>query len=332
MNYHFGIRVDMGGSIGSGHIFRCLALARELRKNKKKVIFLISNKKNFLEHVNYEFPYFLLKGKTEVQKLKQCQQTENTDVLIIDLGSKNEIYSKKLNNRKTVILDDIGNKEIFSSVLINGSIVNSFHKYQYNDKKSKVFLGTKYMILRKEFLKYRKKYTIVKKPIKKILLTFGGSDDLNLTLKLIPYFFNKKYSITIIIGSSYKHKKKLLRMIEKCDNFKLENSVNNMAKLLVQQDLVLTSSGITSYELACLGIPCIIFPASKLQNIAAKEISKKGFGINMELRKKYNPKILDIIDTIKFDLQKSMYLHGRKIIDGRGLERNTKTILNLLSK
>jgi UDP-2,4-diacetamido-2,4,6-trideoxy-beta-L-altropyranose hydrolase len=331
MKIHFGIRVNMGGNIGSGHLFRCLALARELKKNKKRVVFLISNKKIFLEHVNNEFPYIKLRGKTEGNYLKQCQQIENIEVLIVDLGSKNIIYSKKLKNRKTVILDDIGNKEILSSVLINGSMVNSFHKYQVDSKRSKLFLGTKYMILRKDFLKFRNKYKITKKPIKNILLTFGGSDDLNLTLKLIPYFFNKKYSVTIVLGPTYKQKIKLLKAIKDHSNFKLKSSVNTMAKLFTEQDLVLTSSGVTIYELACLGVPCLIFPASKIQNITAKQMTKNGFGKNMGLRKKYNSNILNVIDTIKFDLQKSMYLHGRKNIDGKGLERNTKIILDLLS-
>jgi len=331
MKYHFGIRVDMGGNVGSGHLFRCLALARELKNNKKKVVFLISNKKIFLEHVNNEFPYIKLKGKTEENFLKQCQQIEDIEVLVVDLGSKNTSYSKKLKNKKTVILDDLGNKEIASSVLINGSIVNSFQKYQFNHKISKLFVGTKYMILRKDFLKFRKKYKITKKPIKNILLTFGGSDDLDLTLKLIPYFFNKKYSVTIVLGSSYKQKIKLRKAIKNHDNIKLINSVKNMAKLFTQQNLVLTSSGITIYELACLGVPCLVFPASKIQNIAAKQMANNGFGINMGLKKRYNPKILGIIDTIRFDLQKSMYLHGRKNIDGKGLERSTKIILDLLT-
>jgi len=331
MKYHFGIRVDMGGDVGSGHLFRCLALARELKKSKKKVVFLIINKKNFLDHVDDEFPNIKLKGKTEEDFLKQCQQMKEIEVLVIDLGSKNAIYSKKLKNRKTVILDDIGNKQISSSVLINGSSVNSFHKYQVENKKCKLFLGTKYMILRKSFLKFRNKYKIIKKPIKNVLLTFGGSDDLDLTLKLIPYFFNKKYTVTIVLGPSYKQKIKLVKAIKDYSNFKLKSSVKNMAKLFTEQDLVLTSSGITIYELACLGVPCLIFPASKIQNIAAKQMTKNGFGINMGLRKKYNPNILNIIDTIKFELQKSMYLHGRKNIDGKGLERNKKIILDLLS-
>ena len=316
MKYHFGIRVNMGGNIGSGHLFRCLALARELKRNRKTVVFLITNKQNFLEHVNNEFPYINLRGKTEREYLKQCQIIEEIDVLIIDLGSKNSIYSKKLKNKKTVILDDIGNKEISSSVLINGSIVDSFHKYQFDHKISKLFLGTKYMILRKDFLKFRNQYKITKVPIKKILITFGGSDDLNLTLKLIPYFFNKKYLITIVLGPSYKQKIKIMKAIKGHSNFKLKNSVNNMAELFIQQDLVLTSSGVTIYELACLGIPCLIFPVSKIQNTTAKQMANNGFGINVGLKKKYNSNILDIIETIKFDLKKSMYLHGRKNVDG----------------
>ena len=52
MEYDVGIRVDMGGKIGSGHYFRCLAIAQQLQKQKKKVIFLVKNKTELLKHEN----------------------------------------------------------------------------------------------------------------------------------------------------------------------------------------------------------------------------------------------------------------------------------------
>ena len=47
--FDFGIRVDMGGVIGSGHIYRSSALADELIKNGKSVVFIVKNKKKILQ-------------------------------------------------------------------------------------------------------------------------------------------------------------------------------------------------------------------------------------------------------------------------------------------
>ena len=41
INYDFGIRIDLGGKVGSGHFFRCLGIAEELKKLGFNVIFLV---------------------------------------------------------------------------------------------------------------------------------------------------------------------------------------------------------------------------------------------------------------------------------------------------
>jgi len=48
MQYDFGIITDIGGNVGSGHFYRCQAISQELIKHKKKVIFLIRNKKKII--------------------------------------------------------------------------------------------------------------------------------------------------------------------------------------------------------------------------------------------------------------------------------------------
>jgi len=44
MSYDFGIRVDIGGDIGSGHFFRCFSIAKKLIDNGFKIIFIVNNK------------------------------------------------------------------------------------------------------------------------------------------------------------------------------------------------------------------------------------------------------------------------------------------------
>jgi len=119
-------------------------------------------------------------------------------------------------------------------------------------------------------------------------------------------------------------------MVKKIKHVKIRNSVKNMAKLLTEQDLVICSTGITVYEVACLGTPCIMLPSKKLMPVA-KEIEKRGFGINYGLWDNNPYKILTIISKIdNYKKRKKMFANGRSITDGKGVQRITSKILKLL--
>ena len=332
MNYDIGIRVEMGDEIGSGHFYRCLAISKELKARKKSVVFLVSNKKNFLKHVKGKIPYFEIKGNTEKAQIENSKKNlKKIHLLIIDLSKQNQKYSKELSNlKKTVVIDDFGNKKIFSELLFNGSIVKKFHNYTIAKKSCKTFFGPKYMILRNQFLENRQNFRITKKPIKKILLSFGGNDDKHLTLKFLKILQNKNFKITIVVGPTNPDQKAISSMVKKMKHIRIRNSVKNMAKLLTEQDLVICSTGITVYEVACLGTPCIMLPSKKLMPVA-KEIEKRGFGINYGLWDNNPSKILTIISKLdSFKKRKKMFANGRSITDGKGVQRITSKILKLL--
>jgi UDP-2,4-diacetamido-2,4,6-trideoxy-beta-L-altropyranose hydrolase len=336
LKYDFGIRMDLGKGIGSGHFFRCLAIAQELQKNGKEVIFLTNKEDEIKNHLGKQkIPYLILKQKLETKKITQCKsELKNIKNLIVDLPFKNELYSKQFRNIcTTFIIDDLGCKKCFSEVLFNGSIVPDFHSYETDIKYTKTFIGSKYMILRKEFLKERQNIKLSTKPIKKILMTFGGLDSNNLSKKLLQKFFDTDYKISLVLGPSYKHTKNIFEISKNYKNIKIYNFSKNLPKLLSSQDLVLSSGGITIYELACLGIPCIFFPTEVFENKTASSFTKNGFGLNYCFWDNVPDKILKkILFLDDYNKRKKMFQSGRKIVDGKGLFRITKNILKYSEK
>ena len=329
MQFDFGFRIDIDAEVGSGHFFRCLAITEKIINKKDRVIFIVNNKQGIESHLDgRNIPFHVLKSKNELGKINECKKiVKNISKLIIDLPKYNEMYSELLQNYcKTIIIDDIGNKKIKSNILFNGSIVSKFQNYSIEKNMTKYYFGPKYMILRNKFKILRKKIT-VKEKIQKILLIFGGSDDCHITRKIIPYFFNKKYDITIVLGPSYKDESKLTKIIPKNKNIKIIKNEENIARLFSEQDLVISSSGITAYELACLGIPSIFIPTDKYQLETAITMEKNGFGMNCgfwdENFHNLDKKILMIS---KKSVRKKMYLSGREIVDGNGLSRIVKKI------
>jgi len=334
MGYEFGIRVDMGGKIGAGHFYRCFAVAEELYKKGKNIVFLVKSKKNLLAHLPYKVPYIVLKGKTEIENINHCLiLIKNINVLIFDLPFQNELYSKKFAKNKTVIIDDLGNKKVYSQLLFNGSIVKNFHKYTLENKLSKIFLGPKYMIIRKSFWKARTKTKISKTQIKKILLTFGGSDEKNLTKTILLHLLRKKFQLSVVLGPTYPQNRKLAFLSKKYSNLEIKSDVEDMTDLMQSQDLVISSPGITTYELACLGIPCIMIPFNMLQYSVAAEMENKGFGVNYGYwDNNFHRLDLTISNLNDYKIRKRMHCAGKKIVDGKGLFRISKNLLSLLKE
>lgn len=320
-NFDFGIRVEMGGNIGSGHIFRCIALAEEIKKNKKSIVFLSSNKKNFLIH-SKKFPHIELKGRNETERIQECKKYMNiVKCLIIDLPKYEEKYSKKLKKENVIIINDLGNIKIFSKMLINGSIVKKFQKYEIKKKMTRVLAGPKYMLIRKEFAELRIKNKKINKSIKKILLVFGGSDEKNITKKILKFLPSKNLQITILLGPGNKNKKNIAQF-RKINNVKVLENPKNIASLFLKQDLIISSTGITIYELACLGIPTIMIPANSAQMESAKSMKRSGFGEIVKLAtindKKFNQIYQKMESTI---YREKMARNGKKIVDGKAVER-----------
>tara|TARA_B110000495_G_scaffold169927_1_gene157472 strand:+ start:74 stop:1024 length:951 start_codon:yes stop_codon:yes gene_type:complete len=316
----------VGGDVGSGHFYRCYAIAEKLIEKKFKIIFIVNNKKEIELHLkNKKIFYHVLKNEKEFKEI-----SKNITKIIIDLPFKNSKYSKMLEkNQNTVIIDDLGNKKIFSDLLFNGSIVNQFQKYLIDKNITKYFKGPKFILIRSEFSSNREKFYLNKK-IKKILIIFGGNDQNNITKKILKYFLDKKYNITIVIGPSYKYLKSIEKIIMKNKKIKLFQNKKNIAELYIKQDIIISSAGITAYELASLGIPSIFMPMDKYQMKTAKQMELNGFGINYGYWNNNYEKLDQTICLISnYNIRKKMSICGKKLVDGKGLERILKKIEEL---
>lgn len=324
----------MGKKIGSGHFYRCLSLAEEIRNQGKEVTFIVKNKDEFLSHIgNKKIPVMTIKSGDIKDEIKSCKNIlDSIKSLIIDLPTHNELYGKSFYGIcKTATIDDLGNMNVFSNYLFNGSIVDDYRNYKKINEKSQIYVGPKYMILRREFHDKRKEYSVSKREIRNILLTFGGSDELGLAKKFVRFFSKKNYRITAIIGPSFKKSDTLIDHTNKFDNIKIKTSVEDMASLFVNQDLVISSSGITSYELACLGVPSILIPVDKHQLPTATSMENNGCAVNYGYWDDNFTRIERIISILdNYENRKKIYQLGRKTVDGKGCLRVARNILNMI--
>ncbi len=320
----------MGDNIGSGHFFRCLALAEEFIKKRRKVIF-ITNSKNIKKHIKKNIPFFMLTGKTESERIKECKKlSTKIKFWIFDLPKENKKYSFHLKKYDSAIIDDLGNIDVYSKILINGGVIKKFQKYNHNNG-TEYLLGPKYMILRKNFYKNKLGDKTTNNKIKKILLTFGGNDDSDLSSKILSDINTKKYKVSVLLGPTYKFTKKIQTITGSNKNIKIISSSKDTSTLFKKFDLVVTTPGITIYELACLGIPTILISINEVQYTVAKYFHKMKIAKNYGFWKGDMLKLEKIIKSIDEDkIRKNMKKSGQKMVDGKGIFRVSNAIDNFI--
>jgi spore coat polysaccharide biosynthesis predicted glycosyltransferase SpsG len=263
-------------------------------------------------------------------------QKNQSDLCIIDMREYGEKISKTLftKNFRTALFDDAWCKKIYSDIVFNGTNVKEFQNYKTINKKSKIFMGTKYWILDKNFQKFAKKTKSIKqKKSFTIIISIGGSDVFNLTTTILKSIISiEKIKIFIIIGPFFTHHKKLRNIIKSNPHITLNSSPTKIWKLFSKADVAISNGGNTLFELSCMGIPTLCIPTMKHEIKYVQVFSSQNFSYGLKLRERnlfaIQSSLLKILNDTK--LQKQMCSSGKKIVDGQGLSRVTKIILGYL--
>lgn len=313
-------RTDGDNKIGLGHIYRCITLANQMIFNHNIFFLMNKTKKLGIEKVK-ECNYSVITFKNEEDLFKKLEKI-NPTIIINDILDTDKEYILKLKHRGYFIVnfEDLGEGSKFADIIINALYENSYPPKNH-------YYGYKYVCLRDEFYIFPTKK--IKKEVKEILITFGGTDSNNLTLKSIKAVEKldlKNTSLTVILGLGYHPKKELYNYVnslkEKGFKINLKENVRMMAKYMYNADIVVTSNGRSIYEVASIGTPCISISQNEREtrhlfvhnsrcvmylgmayNVSEDDITSviKELMRNYELRKEMSEKIL------KFDLK-----NGRK--------------------
>lgn len=323
---------------GYGNFSRCLTIAKSLREKNVEIYFLVDYNKTISKTLQKNNFNFIAKSKFQHNSkfILNFLYEKKIDNVIIDMREKSENISKFLfkNNFKSILFDDAWCKNIYSDILFNGTNVKDYHKYKTINKNSKLFLNTKYWIINKNFLHFRKKLLDIKEKQKyHVVISMGGADPNNLTLNIVNSIKDIKIiNITIIVGPLFNNLFQLNKIIKSYQNIKLIKSTNEIWKVLSKGDVVITNGGNTLFESCALCIPTISIPAFKHELRYSEAFMNENFCINLGLKQinqeNINSNLLNLLENIS--LRKKMFFSGKKIIDGKGLLRVQKIILNSL--
>ncbi|AUB56005.1 hypothetical protein BK007_08335 [Methanobacterium subterraneum] len=303
--------------IGFGHITRCISIYQAFRKYNFKPLLIVNGDESI---VNYYDGIVIFDWFNKSEKL--FDKFGNADIIIIDsYMAPKEVYDKLSTITKILVsIDDNNRVEYPKGIIINGSINAAGINYTYNNN-SLYLLGSKYVPLRNEF------WRDIRKPIRKtidsVMVTFGGEDNANLTPKILGLLrkFYPEFEKKIVIGKGFSNLEEIKNFVD--SNTKLYHNPNaaQMKQLMIESDIAISAGGQTIYELARIGVPCIII------NVAENQLNHvKGWkcvGFICYAGWKNDPdlsenilKYLDELDDQHFRMKTSQI--GRHFVKGNG--------------
>ena len=220
---------------------------------------------------------------------------------------------KKLSQRSYCLInfEDLGEGTKFADLVINamypeGRIMAGHH------------FGAKYFILRDEFLFTPSKQ--IEDTVSNILVSFGGVDPNDYTRRVLNILSalrvreKHSFNISVITGMGYKAPEKL---IDEFPFIRLMTNIASMSDEILSADIVFTSAGRTTFEIASIGTPAIVLCQNKRETTHFFASEKNGFynlGLGFEVDD----------EVIRQAFLESLGIENRKIMNRRMLDNDLK--------
>jgi UDP-2,4-diacetamido-2,4,6-trideoxy-beta-L-altropyranose hydrolase len=329
-------RADGNSVIGLGHLYRLFSLV-EIIKDTIDFVF-ITHKTSVKSIIPKEYRKVLIPetvNKEEEPKWLAANFSTKEFIIIADGYQFNSVYQKEIKELgyKLLYIDDLAKEYMHADLVINHSpFIKEKHysKEAYTD----LFLGTKYALLRPNFLKIAKQNRIIKK-INTAFVCFGGSDPFDLTLKSVKALLKIKQinTIHVILGGAYKYED--IFCLEK-ENFNTVKTYSNLSETELLNIMKLSNFAIAPASTILYELCCVKMPILSGYYIDNQELIYKGFLNNKAIYKGGNMKnytvsnFVDKIETIiKENKLNNQILAQKELFDKKIKSRLFNLIKNL---
>jgi len=344
------IRADADYKIGTGHIMRCIALAQAWQDQGGEVTFISHCVSEALREriLNEGFQFVVVENtnphtddlfKTLDYLKRQTPNAKHQTPtwLVLDGYHFTPEYETAIRDAgiRLLVIDDMNHLPHYQADILLNQNISAPGLHYHCDEDTILLLGTRHALLRREFLKYQDFKRNIPGRAKNLLVTLGGADPDNVSLKVIAalnLLEDPDISVKIIIGPANPYQETLRKALSSI-HFKIELLVNppNMPGLMTWADIAISAGGSTCWELAFMELPSILMVLSPDQQGIVDGLSQGGFALKIadhtaqDITKALSALIVDQ------EKRKTMSIQGRKLVDGNGACRVVKEIKNARS-
>ncbi len=336
------IRADASVAMGTGHVMRCLALAQAWQDEGGRCVFAMAETTPAVEDrvraekVDLSFLSTPPASLQDAAAVVELATNAHASWVVVDGYRFDVEYQRALKaaGLKLLLVDDTGHAGTYLADLVvdqNSSASESF--YQHKEPYTRLLLGSRYAMLRREFNPWREWKREISSQGTKVLITMGGSDPQNVTLRAIEALRSTKVDgieAVVVAGGSNPHIGPLEDATGNCENIRLHKNAANMAELIAWADVAVSAAGTICWEMCFLGLPAILIDLAENQRPIAQDLDRRGIAIH--LGRGEDTSAQQIANQLEWllrspDVRNTMSDRGRQLVDGRGAGRVVSAML-----
>ena len=251
-------RFETSPVIGAGHAIRSTVIADALTA-AGWVCKLITQQES------YDFIKNLARFERIEPKVYYDQPTV-ADLLVVDNYDLDAQYEKHFRPfaKKIMVVDGLASRRRDCGLLFDQPYGRDAQDYQaLVPSHCKILAGSDYVLLRKEFVELQSKALAKRRnttAIERILVSMGGNDTHNFTLKALQMIQACHYqgAVDIVLGFAAPHYEQVKQYSEKMLNKTTLHVNADMPKLIYEADLAIGAAGTSVWERYYLGVPQVL--------------------------------------------------------------------------
>lgn len=201
------------------------------------------------------------------------------DLLLRDSGSTSQEEVETITKIVPSIIhfDDFGEGGELADLVIQTLYTESSEK-----PPAHYLIGADSFIADDQMISYKHSGLLKKdaQPLPHLVISFGDDDPGNLTYRSLRHMLQLQIplKVTVLLGKNYAHDKTELRMMAlgRRNTF-IKEQPENIPEFLSTADIVLCAAGYMPYEIAVIGIPCIILAQNDFESSLDFPKEKHGF-------------------------------------------------------
>jgi UDP-2,4-diacetamido-2,4,6-trideoxy-beta-L-altropyranose hydrolase len=335
MANHLIIRADASVRTGTGHVMRCLALAQAWRRSGGSAIFasaeITAALKARLANEGFQCVHLaVMPGSNDDSAITgELAKSHNAEWIVADGYQFGLAYQRGIKDAglRLLMLDDYGHAEEYvADLVLNQNLAADPTLYARRAPHTRLLLGTRYALLREEFLSWRDWQRGIPAVGRKVLVSLGGSDPDNVTANVIQALAGSEdLEIVVVVGGSNPHLETLQSKIQiPRSRISLVVDATNMPELMAWADVAIAAGGSTSWELAFMGLPSLVLTIADNQIAISTALESRGLSItlaspNQQSSRSLSPAIQAILSN--HEQRSCMNTLGRHLVDGCGSGR-----------
>jgi UDP-2,4-diacetamido-2,4,6-trideoxy-beta-L-altropyranose hydrolase len=323
--------------MGTGHVMRCLALAQAWQDAGGRALFAAVGMPGGLEAR-------LAADRVDVVRLgvepgspddagRTAAMARQAGACWVALDGYHFSgdYQGRLKDAglRLLAIDDYGHAGRYrADLVLNQNLHAREGLYREREPSTQLLLGTRYALLRREFWGRRGWKRGVPDVARRVLVTLGGSDPDNVTLKVIEALGRVRVpglEALVVVGGGNPHRAELEAAAQNSGAaVRLRADVTDMSEPMAWADVAVSAGGSTNWELAVAGLPscCTILADNQVQ--VARSLEERGVAVNLGWAPTWAPGRLALVleDLIHNPRRRGeMSRQAQRLVDGEGASR-----------